>query len=110
MPDSSVLPTVIHDGHVILGCNAEFCDLFECSRAELIGMRMEHIIHDLDLRRLAILRGKRIMDQSHDKEHTMEYPFRRCNGTVFWGKSFSRRIGPHRYETKIKWQYDDDWD
>src|SRR5512139_1391897 len=103
MPDDP-MPTVIHDGNIILDCNDEFCDLFECSRAALIGMRMEHIIHDFDLRKLAVLRGRRIMANQEDKEHTMEYPFRRCNGTAFWGKSFSRRIDEQRFETKIKWQ------
>lgn len=101
-------PTLIHDGHIILECNDAACELFKCEPGALVGVQMAHIVHDVDLRKLAILRGKRIMSQPDDKLHTMEYTFKRCDNTVFWGKSFSRRIAPDRYETKIKWQYDDD--
>lgn len=69
---------------------------------------MEHIIADHDLRRLAVVRGKRIMNEPENKQYTMEYIFRRCDSSTFWGKSFSRRIAAERYETRIKWQYDED--
>lgn len=99
--------TVIHDGHVILECNDAFCKLFRCACEEVVGKRMEQIIGDHDLRRLAIHRGKRIMSEPSDKEYSQDYVFLRCDRSTFWGRSFSQRIAPDRYKTWIKWQYDD---
>lgn len=101
--------TVIHDGHIILDCNDDFCTLFRCTCAEVIGMQMQHIIHDPDLQKLALARGRRIMADSTGRVFEQDYDFRRCDNTSFWGRSISRRIGrdPDRYETKIKWKYDD---
>lgn len=105
MPETESV--VIHDGHVVLECNDAFCDLFRCDCDEVVGMRMVDLIADHDLRRLAVARGKRIMKEPEVKQYTMEYVFRRCDGSTFWGKSFSQRLGPDRYETRIKWLYDD---
>jgi PAS domain S-box-containing protein len=100
---------VVHDGNVILECNQAFCTLFGCACEGLVGRRMESLIHDPDLQRLAIARGRRIMATAEDREWSQSYVFVRCNSSTFWGQAFSQRIAPGRYRTRVKWEYDDAW-
>jgi len=104
MPNDAI---IIHDGHIILECNDAFCELFQCEREALVDMQVELIIHGDDLRALAVWRGKHIMKEPEEKEYKQNYTFFRCDGSTFWGESTSKRIGPDRYETRIKWHYDD---
>lgn len=98
---------VIHDGHVILECNEAFCTLFRCACDDLTGLRIEEIIFDEDLKKLAVWRGKHIMADPADKKFEQQYSFHRCDDSTFWGTSISKRIDATRYETRIKWSYDD---
>jgi len=105
--DEAVEAFVVHDGVVILECSDAFCDLFRCPCGSLAGRRMESIINDPDLQRLALARGRRIMADAGDRVFHQDYDFERCDGSTFWGRAISRRIAPDRYHTVIRWQYDD---
>lgn len=101
---------IVHNGDVIQEVSPEFLAMFKCTEENVIGKKVEEIIDGVDLRKLAVLRGKHIMQSKDDKEFRQDYDFIRCNDTVFWGEAYSVREPDGRYKTWVVWKYDvDEW-
>lgn len=99
---------VIHDGTIVLEVNDAFCALFKCDDHDILDRHIEDIISGTDFRALALLRGKHIMADTHDRDYRQEYEFMRFDGSRFWGTAISTRMDYDRYKTVIKWEYDRD--
>lgn len=99
---------VIHNGTIILEVNDAFLELFRCDEHAILDRRIEDIISEPDLRALAVLRGKYIMQNKDDRDYSQEYEFLRFDGSRFWGVALSTRMDYDRYKTVIKWEYDRD--
>lgn len=88
----------VHDTRYIIDCNAAACEMFRCSRSQIIGLSVSALIVSEDFRGLAKLR----MLQWRELKSPMQ-PFKykcwRCDGSIFWVSTMTRQIDGGLFET-----------
>jgi PAS domain S-box-containing protein len=74
---------VWHDTLVIIDANPQALDLFRCEHEWLIDRTLIDLVALPDFKGLAAVRLLSIRDGK--QLHTQKLPFRRADGSVFWG-------------------------
>ena len=100
---SNHTPTFIHDTYRIVSVNAAGAALFRCDPRALIDSDMMELIAMDDMRGLARLRMTVMREDGSDLP-SIHYPFRRCDGTIFWGRLQTRNLDDGLFETVLTYE------
>lgn len=95
----------IHDTKRVISVNDAACIMFRCEWLGLVDLDMIELIDSSDMKSLARLR-LRVMLEKGPPLPNIRYPFLRCDGSVFWGSVFTRKIRSGEYETLIVYEYE----
>lgn len=95
----------IHDTRRIISVNDAACKLFRCERIALVDLDMLELIASEDMRWLAKLRMSVMRDRDPPLPN-IKYPFRRCDGSIFWASVFTRLLSDSSYETTVVYEYE----
>lgn len=98
------MPTArfVHDTHVIVEVDADGCGLFRCDAIALIDRDMIDLIATNDFRGLARLRMAVLRKNGNVPD--VRYPFRRCDGSVFWAALTTRKLECDLFETLVHYE------
>ncbi len=82
---------IIHDSYTVLEVSDKVCDLFRCTKADLIGQDIFDIIPVTEMRALARWRMQHIREKGN--LHSQDLPFKRPDGSVFWATVQTYKAG-----------------
>lgn len=95
----------IHDAKRVISVNDAACIMFRCEWIGLVDLEMTELIESSDMKALAKLR-LRVMLERGPPLPNIRYPFLRCDGTVFWGSVFTRKLRSGEFETSVVYEYE----
>lgn len=95
----------VHDTKRVISVNDAACEMFRCEWLGLVDLDMLDLIAGSDMKYLAKLR-LRVMLEKGPPLPNIKYPFLRCDGSIFWGSVYTRRIREGEYETAVIYEYE----
>ena len=94
----------VHDTRHIISVNQAACKLFRCDAVELVDLDMMELITNEDFRGLARLRMRMLREHGHAPK--IKYPFRRCDGSMFWATVTSEKMSGEQFMTIVTYEYE----
>ncbi len=82
---------IVHDGQTIGSASEKILILFRCQAEDLIGRNIFEIVPVPEMRALARLRMDHIVKRGELPDQ--ELPFKRFDGSTFWAKVKTYRLG-----------------
>jgi PAS domain S-box-containing protein len=92
---------MMHDGQTICAISDKVAALFRCGPEELIGRNIFDIIPNPEMRALARLRMKHIVTKG--ELHDQEMPIQRPEGSVFWARVKTKRVGQDTFVSILEY-------
>ncbi len=97
---------LVHDTRYIISVDAAACEMFRCEEIALCDLSLLELIDDRGgMRGLAKLRLRVLREKGSIPIYS--YPFRRCDGSIFWASVTSKMLEDGTAETIIKYKYED---
>lgn len=100
-------PFLAHDTIRVLYANDAACALFHCEALSLASRSVPDLIVGTDFRKLADIHMRILREQDGAPE--IEYPFLRCDDTVFWAVVTSSKFDHGIFAMFLKKTFEEWW-
>lgn len=100
-------PILVHNTHQVLYGNEAACQMFRCERLRFLRKNLIELIATEEFRNLARVHMQVLRDRGHAPE--IEYPFLRCDHSVFWAMAASEGLEDGRFILTLDFTFEEWW-